>query len=574
MGSSKASPMASQTQGRKTRVRTGCLTCRSRKVKCDEARPFCYNCTRLNKACLYQSPLLSDFCAASSRLAGQASTLGRSQEEFDFGDCQETLGDDASNGASRHSGYNGDLLPGTEWFNANLELGEAPLDFVTGEWGDLFPATSDCFHIPDASQERTPGSAALLRDEISPAEPSSFSYFLSSVEPPFITPWDASNWDTIKVYACHLARSEPAVGAAVTAVEVLYEGLLDNEDTAAALSKYFVAKSAHLALLKGKTSDMEAILITTLLLCCFEVVAQHETVPSTLKQKDLLVDRLEQRETQQTWSPVSRRIICWLHLFHTKAMHLGGRGMLSPRLLELLPEQQPPLSLFSLQQSQTPPIDPVASDLKESLFQFYCELQRISVKVSGLNRHHRPRGGPEDERKVEQLSDEIERRLSFLWQGRPWVLDAATDVAHHHTSCSPATLEHVRPLAILCKISYYAEVIYCGRGSGTSAFGSYRLNSARAIIKSSVSTAMAESPRDELGPAFIWPLFLYIVESTDRDGATWGLQALNQILSPWWNITAVKELIASLSEQQLSTGARVDSRYFCVERFGTVPPFM
>ena len=574
MGSSKASPTASQTQGRRTRVRTGCLTCRSRKVKCDEARPFCYNCTRLNKACLYQSPLLSDFCAAGSRLTEQASTLGRSQEEFDFGDSQAAFGDAVSNGASRNLGYSGDLLPGTEWFNADLELGEAPLDFVTGEWGDLFPATSDYFHIADSSQGRTPGSTALLRDGNSPVEPSSFSYFLSSAEPPFITPWDASNWDAIKTYACHLARSEPAVRAAVTAVEVLYEGLLDNEDTAAALSKYFLAKSAHLALLKGETSDIETILITTLLLCCFEVVAQHETVPSTLKQRDLFVERLEQREAQQTWSPISRRIICWLHLFHTKAMHLGGRGMLSPRLLELLPEQQPLLSLLSLQQSQSQPIDPVASDLKESLFQFYCELQRISVKVSGLNRHHRPRGGSEDERKVEQLSDEIERRLSFLWQGRPWVLDAATDDTHCPTSCSSATLERVRPLATLCKISYYAEIIYCGRGSGTSAFGSDRLHSARAIIRSSVSAAMAEDPRDELGPAFIWPLFLYVVESTDREGADWGLQALSKISSPWWNIAAVTELISGLSEQQIATGARVDSRYFCVEKFGTVPPFM
>jgi hypothetical protein len=38
---------------RKVRTRTfhGCLTCRSRKVKCDQTRPLCNNCQRLNLEC-------------------------------------------------------------------------------------------------------------------------------------------------------------------------------------------------------------------------------------------------------------------------------------------------------------------------------------------------------------------------------------------------------------------------------------------------------------------------------------------------------------------------------------------
>jgi hypothetical protein len=38
-------------QGRKRRARTGCLTCRARRVKCDERVPECMRCTTANVAC-------------------------------------------------------------------------------------------------------------------------------------------------------------------------------------------------------------------------------------------------------------------------------------------------------------------------------------------------------------------------------------------------------------------------------------------------------------------------------------------------------------------------------------------
>ncbi|CAI7620128.1 unnamed protein product [Penicillium bialowiezense] len=39
------------------RRRTGCLTCRARKVRCDEAKPNCSNCDRLRLRCVYKSPI-------------------------------------------------------------------------------------------------------------------------------------------------------------------------------------------------------------------------------------------------------------------------------------------------------------------------------------------------------------------------------------------------------------------------------------------------------------------------------------------------------------------------------------
>ncbi|GMM36891.1 hypothetical protein DASC09_042160 [Saccharomycopsis crataegensis] len=41
----------------KRRTRTGCLTCRKRRIKCDERKPFCMNCEKSKKECMgYEKP--------------------------------------------------------------------------------------------------------------------------------------------------------------------------------------------------------------------------------------------------------------------------------------------------------------------------------------------------------------------------------------------------------------------------------------------------------------------------------------------------------------------------------------
>src|SRR5579859_5106135 len=67
--SSSASPHTSPpsqgespTYGRKrkiTRTRTGCQTCRDRKVKCGEEKPECINCQRTNHVSLCDVPRLT-----------------------------------------------------------------------------------------------------------------------------------------------------------------------------------------------------------------------------------------------------------------------------------------------------------------------------------------------------------------------------------------------------------------------------------------------------------------------------------------------------------------------------------
>jgi hypothetical protein len=47
----RAAPSPSPVAGKSKRVRTGCLTCRERHLKCDEGVPECNNCRKSNREC-------------------------------------------------------------------------------------------------------------------------------------------------------------------------------------------------------------------------------------------------------------------------------------------------------------------------------------------------------------------------------------------------------------------------------------------------------------------------------------------------------------------------------------------
>lgn len=50
-GGAAASTTAAPAVAKPKRVRTGCLTCRNRHLKCDEAMPVCMNCQKSNRKC-------------------------------------------------------------------------------------------------------------------------------------------------------------------------------------------------------------------------------------------------------------------------------------------------------------------------------------------------------------------------------------------------------------------------------------------------------------------------------------------------------------------------------------------
>ncbi|OQE42390.1 hypothetical protein PENCOP_c004G06348 [Penicillium coprophilum] len=69
-------PLSDQKKHKRTR--SGCFTCRSRRIKCDENRPVCERCRKGSRDCVYPSPTSSTSSKASSRTTAK-SRAGRPQ---------------------------------------------------------------------------------------------------------------------------------------------------------------------------------------------------------------------------------------------------------------------------------------------------------------------------------------------------------------------------------------------------------------------------------------------------------------------------------------------------------------
>ncbi|KAK9235249.1 hypothetical protein V1525DRAFT_281368 [Lipomyces kononenkoae] len=506
------------------RVRSGCITCRRRKVKCDEQRPHCYNCTRLKRTCIYEESSNSLYSqnTSSRRLWKRANSTttttaaGTAAFTTPAGASPSSLSLSFISTAIDLEGWT--ASPSLMEFDANGEFTvreQANRFGLPGSVGSPLLSWSQAPLLSDsASLILGPATPPVLNNTI-------FSYFLERVEPPFIAKVDALNWKPMKKYIVDLGCRHTLVSQAISAVESLYRAKANHDDIINSTASYYAAKSGYASMLERGSDDPETVLVVTFLLCCFEIVAQHETVSITLEPEGALVAKLEAWQSNATsWSPGLCRLQAWFQILHARALHLGGRGLLSP-------------------------------------------------KIASLNRHHRSRGFQTDEREVEQVAENIKETLHHLWSGRPALL--RTDRRQLQNELSPGLGSALGQLVDLCNAAYFTEVIYLGRAYGKSPTASAEELEAMQNIRHIVESRCEQVAVD---PSFIWPLFMYAVEHPDPDQSRWAVGKLREVKDPIWHSDFVSSLAQGISEEQLTGAKRVDTRYFCLQRFSIPPPFI
>ncbi len=169
-------------------------------------------------------------------------------------------------------------------------------------------------------------------------------------------------------------------------------------------------------MLEDEHQDLETTLVVTFLLCCFEIVAQQETVSITMKAEGAFVRKLEGWAQHRPWPPVASRLEIWLKILHGKALHLGGRGLLSTKVNQLLSSDTYPTLSISFLDYNLDPGTILYDTTSNSLFEFYLQTQKIGTQICGLNRHHRSRGSSTDELEVDQVAQQIRKNLLCVWQ--------------------------------------------------------------------------------------------------------------------------------------------------------------
>ncbi|KAH8883493.1 hypothetical protein GQ53DRAFT_752966 [Thozetella sp. PMI_491] len=161
-------PSSRPPRGRGLRASTGCLTCRQRRIKCDECRPRCGRCEKADRECIYAAPI-----APTSRTKGPFSTNRAGEHAPVPGASPRSIPvPDPRDGSSRFSGPAHPGAPATRDLPASGEpdrdgvvedrtplvaVGQVELDDNLGEIG-----------LPARSTYAPPNPAAWSWPSVSP----------------------------------------------------------------------------------------------------------------------------------------------------------------------------------------------------------------------------------------------------------------------------------------------------------------------------------------------------------------------------------------------------------------------
>jgi hypothetical protein len=582
-----------QQHGYRGRVRSGCLTCRSRKVKCDEIRPVCNNCERLERRCVYKprrsqqpsatvpspgnAPLNESAQGPGARRSPEADSVSETYPSplFEEQTCvlRETSRLDGATNVSPGAVRDPFLSPDSSIVDVTTRLENALRrrnEMSTTANDTEFDAASPSTLISRDIELTT--TMDLLTSREAALQPS-LSFFVEAVDCPSITPYDSVNWRRMKLDVVDLGMSNPAVASAIIAVSTLYKGQLYGLPLSQALALYHSSKSACEELLNDKTQDFGATLAATFLLCLFEYF-HYETAPFLKEPSEVFIKRLETwAQHKSTHSELSSRIILWLRLLHATTIRGGGMGLISDSVCSLFPRCKARIPNLSSPSNRHLDVSThLYAMLSTPIFDFYFQLQMISGEIAKLSHYHRSRTTGMDQEEIVQQITRIKSRLRALWEGR-----SATQCQTSEDLRSHFALKIASPIITLigvCTAAYHAEFVEMDRILGDPVSDSRDSKQAMRGIREIIHGDWNAYDGGKLNPGYLRPLFLCAIECMDRDESQWAVERLEQIKNPICRSDFFASFAKALSDAQLRKERRITSKYFCIWYFGVEPPFM
>ena len=582
-----------QQHGYRGRVRSGCLTCRSRKVKCDEKRPICDNCTRLKRDCAYKPrksqqsyvTILSPQNSTSNESIGASGTktLPEASTTFQHLLCSpteeencafaNTLALSHATDTSRNFVQDSFLFPdgSLAGFTAHLDHARRRQNELSITINDAeFDAASTATLISrDIKITTTMDKLTARAVGLQP----SFSFFVESVDCPSITPYDGVNWRFMKLEVVELAKSNSGVSSAVLAVSALHKAHLYGLPLCKALSLYRASRSAYEKLLTDAAKEFDTILAATFLLCLFEF-HHYETVPMLREPSEVFVKMLRNwAQHQPSHSGLSLRIVAWIQLLHSTTLRGGGMGLVSDNIWSLFPNCKAGIpNLHPPPNHDSDTSTHLYEVLSTPIFEFHFQLQMISGDIAKLTHYHRSRITGTDQEEVLRQLTSVKSRLNALWESRSATQRQTPEDLRSHLS-----LKIAKPIIALigvCTAAYHAEFVEIDRVMGDPVSESTGSKRAMCRMREIIDGDWNSYDEGKLNPGFLRPLFLYAIECNNREENHWAIAKLKEIKKPIYRSDFFAAFAAALSDAQLRKERRVTSKYFCIWYFGEPPPYL
>ncbi|UPK94393.1 hypothetical protein LCI18_005328 [Fusarium solani-melongenae] len=569
------------------RVRTGCLVCRARKVKCDELRPSCQKCVRLKKTCVYKTPgrqraLPTPTNSTLRPISHQDDQNGSTVSQMN--EPPTGNGDDMifaqpfmvqtplSSGVSDALGMSDEALPTDQDLSASVGVGSPS---ANGHMIDSFGQGHDqngrdSVRFQQTSQEIL---LATTLDWLAASEEptqSSFLYFIEEVDSPLISPFDHVNWQRVKAYIAQLGSQETSVATSILAAQVVYRAQAGRLPMAHAMSVNQAAISVFESLCGNETVDFDIVLVVAFLLCLSVATLPNEDGPPFGVLDGAFVARLETWLLSGHRSPVGLRIGVWLQLLHIAIKRVGNPGLLSKSVSSLLHSHIKDIPSLTALDNDAHPTNSLYDIISAPIFTFYREIQNISNQVADVTHYRRSRITPADQAEVTEILTRLKDNMSNMWESRPAPLRLDPAELRQHF-CSTIA-DPLITLAGLCSATYFTEIIAMGRILGHPSFASPEAKDAMQRIRDIVDGDWNSNGR-ALNAGYLRPLFLYAIESFQKEQTQWAANRLRQIENPISRSDFIASFIESHGEVQRMQGRRVTMKAFCYQRFGVPLPY-
>ncbi|GIJ99804.1 hypothetical protein Aspvir_003807 [Aspergillus viridinutans] len=567
-------PPRARGQGRSgPRRRSGCLTCRARKVRCDEAKPICANCTRLRLGCVYKTivPAAVPRQANGRTTAVTGNPTANTFQRPDASYFRTVLRPDGqqayrppqtADASQLRSVDNAATSPGpfdmlgfmseitSELERKHLDLTNGLSEFTNATSAKASDDTANVPHTDrsmswDSSvyskgtQSQSPATEGMWLETGAAYEEHLLAYFLNSEPPATIFGPVNLEWKYVReVIVAQSGDFQPLRNSIYCFAEVhkaIREGSQPNS-----ASTYHQQAS-----LEGQSYIFEhvdeptlvKVFTTVFLLMLSESLSspdlgRHGT--SFLHSAYLLLQRFP--DQIQSWTGFGRLVVSWVSLLDVKSLIAGRDGdplIELGSLAELSTEQNESSGAASGQSSTSSgimddrPIDKKVSEdyllskpgylvydaIVGPAFRFFVRAQQIIRRIVCIDLHHRSRGTLGDEFEVLQIAHRVGADLETLWNCRPPVLDVYDRPEELLDSLSQSVADEVCRTFRQYVANFLAIFIYLHR----VAFAIYpRTDRVNRAVDQIIQLATAESASTQrhLPVSFFWPLFIAGLEGT------------------------------------------------------------
>ncbi|POS79808.1 hypothetical protein DHEL01_v201813 [Diaporthe helianthi] len=422
------SPEGDQSNRSSARSRYGCLTCKRRKVKCDELRPRCSHCERLNLECKWPQSFPTNSHKRRSRQTAGASAASSNAEAsrtpmpemepapsgplfqtpplhavnqlFDYasflwntgagtGDMWQHMSPAVTTGQGvpfdslGHNGHNGhnSVVPAapinsSPQASINLSMQSR---LIPSSYGNSEPST-----IPDTSCTGT-GTSYPDQDDLLEVVPSEtvaaenhrlMDYFAHAVTPPILAEVETQkNWFAMRQVLVGMSNASRMIRWAILAFSNLMLCRRDGNWLASQQNHYDNA-AAEVAAYDGhpaeaflkQSADRTNLLTTLFFLSYVDILeARIKTAHTHLKR----AYNIFQHGDKTSFTPIEKQFLLWIRLLDGRAVSAGGDGLFLEKDEEplLVDVPSPNILKTATNGPEARDDDPADDDIEDTLFQ-------------------------------------------------------------------------------------------------------------------------------------------------------------------------------------------------------------